>query len=353
VFFALQGPLHELSDLYLFSAHMVQHLLITLVFPPLFIQGIPPWMWRPLVRHAPVAAVGRAITHPVIAFLISTFTLYLWHVPTMYDWALEDHNVHIVEHLTFMTGAVIMWWPVWSRVPEVPALTPGRRMIYLFLLTIPMKGLGAIITVSDYVLYRFYAVQPRVFGLDPLADQRLAQVGAQRHRPQPDHGVALAARGGARHLGALIVDRRQHPGFVIGRTSGPERHESTRLERWQREPVADRDPGNRAAIERQVGGRRIVGDHQIRRRQVEQRLPSGHHRRQPLGVGKADRAENVADRHRLVAVRTADRLDPGQWRLQHIEAGLADHGTGQFELPDREPASYPGVAQTLGDPQQP
>jgi putative membrane protein len=176
VFFALQGPLHELSDLYLFSAHMVQHLLITLVFPPLFIQGIPPWMWRPLVRHAQVAAVGRAITHPVIAFLISTFTLYLWHVPTMYDWALEDHNVHIVEHLTFMTGAVIMWWPVWSRVPEVPALTPGRRMIYLFLLTIPMKGLGAIITVSDYVLYRFYAVQPRVFGLDPLADQRLGGV---------------------------------------------------------------------------------------------------------------------------------------------------------------------------------
>ena len=176
VFFALQGPLHELSDLYLFSAHMVQHLLITLVFPPLFIRGIPPWMWRPLVRHAAIARIGRAITHPVIAFLFATFTLYIWHIPSMYDWALEDHNVHIVEHLTFMTGAVVMWWPVWSRISEIPALTPGRRMIYLFLLTIPMKGLGAIITVSDYVLYRFYAVQPRVFGLDPLADQRLGGV---------------------------------------------------------------------------------------------------------------------------------------------------------------------------------
>jgi putative membrane protein len=176
VFFSLQGPLHELSDQYLFSAHMVQHLLITLLFPPLFIRGIPPWMWRPLVRHAPVAAFGRGLTHPAVAFLISTFTLYLWHVPSMYDWALEDHNVHIVEHLSFMSAAVVMWWPVWSRVPEVPALTPGKRMVYLFLLTIPMKGLGAIITVSDYVLYRFYAVQPRVFGLDPLADQRLGGV---------------------------------------------------------------------------------------------------------------------------------------------------------------------------------
>ncbi|TVQ89421.1 MAG: cytochrome c oxidase assembly protein [Deltaproteobacteria bacterium] len=176
VFFSLQGPLHELSDLYLFSAHMVQHLLITLVFPPLFIRGIPAWMWRPLVRHPPVAAIGRAITHPVVAFVLSTLILYFWHIPAMYDWALEDHNVHIIEHLSFMTASVIMWWPVWSKIPEIPALTPGRRMIYLFLLTIPMKGLGAIITVSDYVLYRFYAVQPRVFGLDPLADQRLGGV---------------------------------------------------------------------------------------------------------------------------------------------------------------------------------
>lgn len=176
VFFSLQGPLHELSDLYLFSGHMVQHLLITLVFPPFFIRGIPAWMWRPLVRHRPVQQIGRSLTHPVVAFVISTAALYLWHVPAMYDWALEDHNVHIVEHLSFMAAGVIMWWPVWSRVPEIPALTPGRRMIYLFILTIPMKGLGAIITVSDYLLYRFYAVQPRVFGLDPLADQRLGGV---------------------------------------------------------------------------------------------------------------------------------------------------------------------------------
>lgn len=176
VFLSLQGPLHELSDLYLFSAHMVQHLLITLVFPPLFILSIPAWMWRPLVRHSWVSTIGRAITHPVVAFLIGTLALYMWHIPRMYDWALEDHNVHIAEHLMFMGSAVIMWWPVCSRIDEIPALSPGWRMVYLFLLTIPMKALGALITVSDYSLYRFYAVQPRVFGLDPLADQRLGGV---------------------------------------------------------------------------------------------------------------------------------------------------------------------------------
>lgn len=173
VFFALQGPLHELSDSYLFSAHMVQHLLITLIFPPLFIRGIPGWMWKPLVRHRPVAAFGRLWTHPVVAIVFNTTILYLWHVPAMYDWALFDHNVHIVEHLTFMMGAVVIWWPSMSRIEEVPVLQPGSRMIYLFILTVPMKALGAILTVSDYVLYEFYAVQPRVFGLDPLTDQRV------------------------------------------------------------------------------------------------------------------------------------------------------------------------------------
>jgi putative membrane protein len=172
VFCSLQGPLHELSDKYLFSAHMVQHLLITLFFPPLIISGIPAWMWKPVTARPWLVGFGRWLTKPIPAIAIATGTLYVWHVPSLYDAALLDHNLHIAEHLIFMTGAVIMWWPVHSRIAEIPALTPGYRMIYLFALTIPMKALGAILTVSDYVLYQFYATQPRVFGLDPLVDQR-------------------------------------------------------------------------------------------------------------------------------------------------------------------------------------
>ncbi len=173
VFVALQGPLHELSDRYLFSGHMVQHLLITLFFPQWFLLGIPPWMWKPVTARPALVRIGRAWTHPVVALLFWTFSLYLWHVPAMYDWALQDHDVHIVEHLTFMTGAVVMWWPAWSRIEEIPRLTPGNRMIYLFLLTVPMKALGAIITMSDYLIYEYYSTQPRVFGLDPMVDQRV------------------------------------------------------------------------------------------------------------------------------------------------------------------------------------
>lgn len=172
VLFALQGPLHELADKYLFSAHMVQHLLITLFFPIFFIRGIPPWMWKPVTARPALVAFGRMITNPSVAFLLSMGTLYLWHVPAMYDWQMANHNVHILEHLWYMAAFVVMWWPAHSRIAEIPPLTPGYRMIYLFVLTIPMKALGAILTISDFVLYQFYAKQPRVWGLDPLTDQR-------------------------------------------------------------------------------------------------------------------------------------------------------------------------------------
>jgi len=94
----------------------------------------------------------------------------------MYDWALYDHNVHIVEHLSFMAGYVVQWWPAMNRSEELPALSAGPRMVYLFSATLPMKLLGALLTMSDYVLYTYYAQQPRVFGLDPFEDQRLGGI---------------------------------------------------------------------------------------------------------------------------------------------------------------------------------
>lgn len=176
VFFSLQGPMHELSDVYLFAGHMVQHLLITLVFPPMALASIPGWMWKPVFARPALLAIGRRLTHPIVAIAVCNAILYLWHVPAMYDWALYDHNVHIVEHLSFMAGYVVQWWPAMNRSEELPALSAGPRMVYLFSATLPMKLLGALLTMSDYVLYTYYAQQPRVFGLDPFEDQRLGGI---------------------------------------------------------------------------------------------------------------------------------------------------------------------------------
>src|SRR3989475_7796842 len=173
LFLALNGPLHNLSDTYLFSAHMAQHLLLTLVFPPLLLYGTPAHVIRPLLRPRWVMAMGRVVTRPLAAALLFTGPIVIWHAPALYEAALRHHNLHILQHVVFLTTAVIMWWPVLSPVPELPRIPHLLQMLYLFLLGIPMAITGALITLSDSVLYPFYAAAPRVWGLAPLEDQQI------------------------------------------------------------------------------------------------------------------------------------------------------------------------------------
>src|SRR6266545_2910919 len=165
LFVALNGPLHNLSDSYLFSVHMGQHLLLTLVFPPLLLYGTPAHVVRSLLRPRWVMALGRVVTRPLAAGLVFTGPIVIWHVPALYEAALRHHNLHILQHLVFLATAVIMWWPVLSPVPELPRIPHLLQMLYLFLLGIPMSITGALITLSDSVLYPFYAAAPRVGGL--------------------------------------------------------------------------------------------------------------------------------------------------------------------------------------------
>jgi putative membrane protein len=171
---ALNGPVHDLSDYYLFSVHMAQHLVLTLMFPPLLLLGLPGWLVEPLVRPAAIRRVARVLTHPVVAAMIFTATIAVWHLAPYYDLMMRDHNVHIATHLMFMATATLMWWPVMSPVPEVlPRLGYGLAMLYLFLVGIPMQIVAALITLSGSVLYPWYAVAPRMWGLSPVDDQQL------------------------------------------------------------------------------------------------------------------------------------------------------------------------------------
>ena len=174
LFVALNGPLHNLSDTYLFSAHMAQHLLLTLLFPPLLLYGTPAWVVRRILAPRWVMAVGRLVTPPVLAGAIFTAPIVLWHVPVFYEAALRNHNLHILQHLVFLATAVLMWWPVLSPVPELPRIPYPGQMLYLFLLGLPMSITGALITLSDTVLYPFYAQAPRISeDLGVLADQQI------------------------------------------------------------------------------------------------------------------------------------------------------------------------------------
>jgi putative membrane protein len=171
MFASLNGPLHDLSDSFLFSAHMVQHLLLTLAVPPLLIAGTPGWMLRPALSNKTIAAIARRITKPVFCFLAFNIVLAAWHLPELYNLAMANHNVHIVEHLMFMIVAVLMWWPLMSPLPELPRLSYPGQMLYSFLVSIPMSIVAVYITMADHVLYPAYSAAPRVMNLSPMEDQ--------------------------------------------------------------------------------------------------------------------------------------------------------------------------------------
>ena len=173
MFGTLNGPVHDISDYYLFTGHMVQHLVLTFVTPPLLLLGVPGWMLRPALAQRHVAAVARAVTSPRAAFAIFNLTLAFWHLPPNYNSAMYYHEVHIAQHLMFLVTAVLAWWPLLSPLPELPRLSYPGQMLYSFLMTLPMTVISIFIVYADHVLYPAYASAPRLWGLSPLEDQRL------------------------------------------------------------------------------------------------------------------------------------------------------------------------------------
>lgn len=170
---ALISPLDTLGDRYLFGAHMVQHMLLVVVIPPLWLLGTPGWLLSPLLRHPLVLAVARALTNPFVAFFLLNGALYAWHIPPLYDATLTNEPLHISEHLIFLVTGIFFWWPVLSPAPELPRLARPLAVVYLFLACQPMVLLGALLTFAAQPFYLPYVTAPRVFGSTPLGDQQL------------------------------------------------------------------------------------------------------------------------------------------------------------------------------------
>lgn len=173
IFLSLNGPIHDLSDFYLFSAHMVQHLLLTLVVPPLLLAGVRGGMLRPLLSVRSIGAFARWLTRPITGFVLFNIVLALWHVPAFYNTAMANHNVHIAQHLSMMVTATLMWWPLMSPLPELPRLSYPGQMLYCFLMVIPMSVVAIYIALADSLLYPAYAAAPRIWGISPMLDQHI------------------------------------------------------------------------------------------------------------------------------------------------------------------------------------
>lgn len=169
-------PLHLISETYLFSAHMVQHILLTLVMPPLVLLGTPDWFWRPLYNWAPTRAIMKVLVHPVPALLTFNLIYSFWHLPIAYEATLYFHWFHGVQHIILVFTSLMMWWPICSPLPELPRLSDGGQMVYIFLIGVSQIAVFGVITFAENVMYQFYARAPRLFGINAQVDQQLAGI---------------------------------------------------------------------------------------------------------------------------------------------------------------------------------
>jgi putative membrane protein len=174
ILLASEWPIHDLSERYLFSVHMVQHTLISLVAPPMLLLGMPAWLLRKLLSPRPVYAVLRRLTRPLIALVLFNGVIVLTHWPALVNAMLEHHMLHLVGHTVLFGSATLMWWPVVSPLPEMPTLSYPGRMLYLFLQSIVPTVPASFLTFGSKPLYSFYEHAPRIWGWSALTDQTVA-----------------------------------------------------------------------------------------------------------------------------------------------------------------------------------
>jgi putative membrane protein len=182
---ALMSPLDALSEV-LFSAHMVQHLMLMLMAAPLLVISDfqLALLWALPRRRAqslgsgfnqsrPVSGIWRVLNHPVLVWILFTVAMWLWHAPLFYQAALHTEMIHTLEHLTFLITAMLFWWVLFKH--QRPAHIHYAMTIPFLFLTVLQSGiLGALMTFSDQPWYSYYATLTNPWGLTPLQDQQLA-----------------------------------------------------------------------------------------------------------------------------------------------------------------------------------
>jgi putative membrane protein len=183
LFVALISPLDGLGAA-LFSAHMLQHVVLMLVAAPLLVVGTPlvPFLWAlpPRWRHV-VGGWGRApvisgpwtaLTNPFVAWGVHAVALWIWHIPALFEATLASKAVHVLQHLSFFLTALLFWWAAleFSRRRQ---LNYGFGVFYTFTTAVHSSILGALLTFSLVLWYPIYAERAVRWGLTPLEDQQL------------------------------------------------------------------------------------------------------------------------------------------------------------------------------------
>ena len=171
---AAASPIHDLAEERLLSVHMVQHMFMSLVAPPLLLAGMPGWMFRWLFRPRWLFAAVRQLSRPFIALLLFNAYIAISHWEPVVNLQVTSEPAHFGLHFVLVTTALLMWMPVLSPVFEIPRLRYPGQMMYLFAQSIVPTVPASFLTFADGPIYSFYGLAAPLVGVDAVVDQRIA-----------------------------------------------------------------------------------------------------------------------------------------------------------------------------------
>ncbi len=176
-YLAVGSPLDQIGEGFLFSAHMTQHMLLIYVSAPLLVAGLPVELVDPWLEAQPrLTKFLKFLVHPLTAGLAFNFAFSVWHFPELYDLALRNRTVHIVEHWCIFLPGVLMVWPLVSPSRVLPRIGFGAAMIYSFMLMVADLPLWAALIFAEHPIYETYMLAPRICWLSASQDMIMGAV---------------------------------------------------------------------------------------------------------------------------------------------------------------------------------
>jgi putative membrane protein len=169
----LVSPVAALGEERLFSAHMLQHVVLGDLAALAIVAGLTGPLLRPLLALRPIGALRR-LAHPFVALPLWTANLLVWHLPVLYEAALRHDAVHALEHACFFGFGALMWAPVVEVLPGPMWFGTGAKVGYIVVVRLIETALGNVFLWAGSVFYDAYAAAERTWGISPLADQGIA-----------------------------------------------------------------------------------------------------------------------------------------------------------------------------------
>jgi putative membrane protein len=190
LWFGSDWPVHDIGEQYLYSAHMLQHMIFSYFAPPLLLLSLPTWMARTLLGTGRTYRTASFMAKPIFAGIWFNAVIMITHIPGIVNNSTENAVLHYSLHFLLVTAALMMWMPICGPIEEW-RIGPGGKCVYLFLMSVVPTVPAGWLTFAEGVVYKHYNEPVRVWGLSVTNDQQIAG--------------AVMKLGGSTFLWAIII----------------------------------------------------------------------------------------------------------------------------------------------------